>query len=65
MKTVTFKSKYDHITPTRTVAYPDGYTGEVSNETAEAASAKGKLENEDGGRPNPRRAKGDTGSAEG
>lgn len=50
--------------PTRTVAYPAGYAGEVPNDAAEAAEA-GKLEASNGGRFDKAGAKGNADASEG
>lgn len=59
MKQVTFAGQYRHITVTKTIVYPAGYSGKVTDEIAAAALAAGKLkEKRRGGRTDTRRATG-------
>jgi len=43
VQTVTFAKPYDHPTETGHLAYPAGFTGEVSKEIADAAAKSGVL----------------------
>ncbi len=43
MRKVTFSRAYDHPTEHGHLAYPAGYSGEVSNDTAEDAEKAGRL----------------------
>ena len=46
MRHVQFEKAYDHPTPTGHLAYPAGFSGEVSNETADAAEKAGAVKSE-------------------
>lgn len=50
MKQVTFAAQYRHITVTKTIVYPAGYSGKVTDEIAAAALAAGKIKETKRGR---------------
>ena len=51
MRQVQFDRAYDHPTPTGHIAYPAGFAGEVSNETADAAEKAGAIKSDPPAKP--------------